>query len=104
MSRAMDTVTQELIETLTDLLRSHPAAALHSLKVGAPALIDSLEDVKLRAVDRREISTMLRAQIGEWLRVFPQPAIAEQALLGLPDQLNLPMVMMGERKPSGRPA
>lgn len=47
---------------------------------------------------------MLRAQIGEWLRVFPQPAIAEQALLGLPDQLNLPMVMMGERKPSGRPA
>ncbi|MBB3104439.1 hypothetical protein [Azomonas macrocytogenes] len=81
MSRAMDTLTQQLIETLTELLRSHPAAALQSLQVGAPALIDSLEQIKLRAVDRREINALLQLH-------FPQADEAKDALLQLPVEVS----------------
>lgn len=94
MTRAMDNTTQELIKALVDLLQSNPAAALQSLTVGAPALIESLEAVRQRAVDRREVSTLLRSQLGAWLEAFPQPAIAKHALLSLPDVLNLPAVVV----------
>lgn len=88
MSRAMDTLTQQLIETLTELLRSHPAAALQSLQVGAPALIDSLEQIKLRAVDRREINALLQLHLMDWLQRFPQADEAKDALLQLPVEVS----------------
>ncbi|WP_223813390.1 hypothetical protein [Pseudomonas caricapapayae] len=90
----MDNVTQELIDTLVDLLKTHPAAALQTLTVGAPALIESLEAVKLRAVDRREVSSNLQLKIAQWLKAFPQSEAAHQALLGLPEALDLPAVVL----------
>lgn len=93
-SRAMDTVTQELIDTLTALLREHPAAALQSLQVGAPALIDSLQIVRSFAVDRREISASLVEKLNDWLARYPQPNDASHELLSIRATLKLPEIRL----------
>lgn len=79
--RTLDTLTQNLIESLTQLLQTPEEDALESLKVCAPVLIEQLEQVLVRAVDRREIDTQLRAVVEEWLRLHPQPETAEQDLI-----------------------
>lgn len=92
MSRAMDTVTKELIDSLTDLLKTHPAAALQTFQIGAPVLIDSLNTVRAYAVDRREISALLIEALARWLQRFPQQAEASEALLTIREELGLPEV------------
>jgi hypothetical protein len=98
--RAMDTVTQELIDTLTALLRKHPAAALQSLQVGAPALIDSLHVVRSFAVDRREISASLVEGLKGWLARYPQPEEASNELLSIRASLDLPEIRLPEGRAS----
>ncbi|MBI6701427.1 hypothetical protein YA0602_28710, partial [Pseudomonas syringae] len=51
--RAMDALTQNLIDSLTQLLKNPQEDALLALKICAPVLIEDLEVVKHVAVDRR---------------------------------------------------
>jgi len=79
--RTLDTLTQNLIENLTRLLQQPEEEALASLKVCAPVLIEQLQQVLIRAVDRRDIESRLRVVLQDWLRLHPQLEIAEQALI-----------------------
>jgi len=81
--RAMDRVTQDIIDSLTQLL-SHPRLdqdTLMALQICAPVLITNLQTVKARAVDRREIEAQLDTALKDWLAKHPQPDEAQQALL-----------------------
>jgi len=44
-------------------------------------LIEQLQQVLVRAVDRRDIESQLHAVLANWLRQHPQPENAENALL-----------------------
>lgn len=79
--RTLNTLTQNLIESLTQLLQKPEEDALESLKVCAPVLIEQLEQVLARAVDRRDVEDTLRAIIEEWLRKHPQTGPTEQDLV-----------------------
>lgn len=79
--RTLNTLTQNLIESLTQLLQKPEEDALETLKVCAPVLIEQLEQVLIRAVDRRDIESQLRLVLDEWLRLHPQPETAEHALI-----------------------
>lgn len=79
--RAMDALTQNLIDCLTLILKQSPEESLATLQVCAPVLIDHLQQVKHSAVDRREIETQLRKALDSWLTKHPQPDGAQQALL-----------------------
>jgi hypothetical protein len=79
--RTLDSLTQNLIESLTQLLRTPEEEALESLKVCAPVLIEQLEQVLVRAVDRRDVEARLGTVVGNWLKQYPQPEIAEQELI-----------------------
>ncbi|MBU4634041.1 hypothetical protein [Pseudomonas chlororaphis] len=78
--RTLNNLTQNLIESLTQLLQKPGEDALEALKVCAPVLIEQLQQVLIRAVDRRDIESQLRTVLDEWLRQHPQPDTAEQAL------------------------
>ncbi|MDR9862449.1 hypothetical protein [Pseudomonas baetica] len=79
--RTLNTLTQNLIESLTQLLQKPEEDALETLKVCAPVLIEQLQQVLIRAVDRRDIEFQLRAVLDNWLRLHPQPETAEHALI-----------------------
>jgi len=79
--RAMDTLTQNLIDSLTELLSEPLEDSLAVLQVCAPVLIENLQTVRQRAVDRREIEAQLRRAVGRWLERHPQPQEAQEALL-----------------------
>lgn len=79
--RTLNTLTQNLIESLTQLLQQPEEDALESLKVCAPVLIEQLEQVLSRAVDRRDIDAQLRVVLEKWLQQHPQPETAEHALI-----------------------
>lgn len=79
--RAMDNLTQNLIDSLTDLLSTPREDSLAVLRVCAPVLIENLQTVKQRAVDRREIEAQLRKAIERWLEQHPQPQAAQTDLL-----------------------
>lgn len=80
--RVMDQFTQDLIDSLTGLLRqSHLPETLTALQICAPVLISNLRAVKSRAVDRREIEVQLDTALKDWLAKHPQPDDAQQALL-----------------------
>ncbi|SDG71595.1 hypothetical protein SAMN05216603_103150 [Pseudomonas benzenivorans] len=79
--RALNSLTQNLIESLTQLLQKPGEDALQSLEVCAPVLIEQLQQILVRAVDRRDIDAQLRGALGEWLLQHPQPEAAQQALL-----------------------
>lgn len=51
--RTLNGLTQNLIESLTLLLQQPGEDALQTLEVCAPVLIEQLQEVLLRAVDRR---------------------------------------------------
>ncbi|KPZ07820.1 hypothetical protein ALP50_01628 [Pseudomonas syringae pv. spinaceae] len=84
--RAMDALTQNLIDSLTQLLKNPQEDALLALKICAPVLIEHLEVVKYVAVDRREIQSQLHKALDQWLEHHPQPESAQKALLTLLDQ------------------
>ncbi|GAC1038777.1 hypothetical protein thsps117_35350 [Pseudomonas sp. No.117] len=80
--RVMDQFTQDLIDSLTGLLRQpHLPETLTALQICAPVLISNLQAVKSRAVDRREIVVQLDTALKDWLAKHPQPDDAQQALL-----------------------
>lgn len=79
--RTLNSLTQNLIESLTQLLEKPGEDALQTLEVCAPVLIEELQQVLLRAVDRRDIESQLQAVLANWLRQHPQPESAESALL-----------------------
>ncbi|WP_300731772.1 hypothetical protein [Pseudomonas sp.] len=78
--RTLNTLTQNLIESLTQLLQQPGEDALQTLEVCAPVLIEQLQEVLNRAVDRRDIQGQLRAVLEGWMREHPQPSEAEAAL------------------------
>ncbi|QHD05027.1 hypothetical protein [Pseudomonas sp. R76] len=79
--RTLNSLTQNLIESLTQLLEQPGEDALQTLEVCAPVLIEELQQVLVRAVDRRDIESQLQAVLANWLRQHPQPESAESALL-----------------------
>lgn len=79
--RTLDSLTQSLIESLTQLLQQPEEDALESLKVCAPVLIEQLQQVLVRAVDRRDVEVRIRRVIEGWLRLHPQMEAAEHDLI-----------------------
>ncbi|MFS2159657.1 hypothetical protein ACCD10_20200 [Pseudomonas sp. Pseusp122] len=79
--RAMDTLTQNLIDSLTQLLQVPQEDSLAALHVCAPVLIEHLQTVKHNAVDRRDIEAQLRKALDRWLTQHPQPDSAQRLLL-----------------------
>ncbi|MBL1308518.1 MAG: hypothetical protein COB06_014920 [Pseudomonas sp.] len=79
--RTLNSLTQNLIESLTQLLEQPGEDALQALEVCAPVLIEELQQVLIRAVDRRDIESQLQTVLANWLRQHPQPENAESALL-----------------------
>lgn len=97
--RAMDNLTQNLIDSLTQILREPQEDSLLALKVCAPVLIEHLQLVKHTAVDRREIESQLRKALDQWLEQHPQPDSAQRALLTL-----LEKELLGKQQVLGCPA
>ena len=78
--RTLNGLTQNLIESLTLLLQKPGEDALQTLVVCAPVLIEQLQEVLVRAVDRRDFEGQLRAVLKVWLTKYPQSSAAETAL------------------------
>lgn len=78
--RTLNNLTQNLIESLTQLLQKPGKDALQTLEVCAPVLVDQLQEVLVRAVDRRDFEIQLRAVLEVWLKKYPQSSAAETAL------------------------
>ena len=70
--RTLNSLTQNLIESLTLLLQKPGEDALQTLVVCAPVLIEQLQEVLVRAVDRRDFEGQLRAVLEVWLTKYPQ--------------------------------
>ena len=91
--RVMNTLTQSIIDNLTQLLKDPGHDTLQSLSICAPVLIDELQQIKNNAVDRRDIMPLIQSVLNEWLKQHPQPegAIrdlqAALQLLGQPGDL-----------------
>ncbi|CAM2933177.1 hypothetical protein SAMN04490207_5249 [Pseudomonas gessardii] len=79
--RTLNTLTQNLIENLIQLLEQPGEEALQTLVVCAPMLVEQLQQVLLRAADRRDVEAQLRGVLGDWLRQHPQEREAEHALI-----------------------
>jgi hypothetical protein len=79
--RTLDSLTQSLIESLTQLLQQPEEDALESLRVCAPVLIEQLQQVLVRAVDRRDVEVRVRTVLEDWLRLHPQLEAAEHDLI-----------------------
>lgn len=80
--RTLDSLTQSLIESLTQLLQQPEEDALESLKVCAPVLIEQLQQVLVRAMDRRDVEVLIRTVVEDWLRLHPQMEAAGYDLIG----------------------
>ena len=78
--RTLNCLTQNLIESLTLLLQKPGEDALQTLEVCAPVLIEQLQEVLVRAVDRRDCEIQLRAVLEVWLTKYPQSSAADAAL------------------------
>ena len=78
--RALNSLTQNLIESLTLQLQKPGEDALQTLEVCAPVLVEQLQEVLVRAVDRRDFEVQLRAVLKVWLMRYPQSSAAETAL------------------------
>ncbi|AZL70125.1 MULTISPECIES: hypothetical protein [Pseudomonas] len=88
--RVMNTLTQSIIDSLTQLLKDPGHDTLQSLSVCAPVLIDELQQIKNNAVDRRDIMPLIQAVLNEWLKQHPQPEGAIQDLQAALQQLVQP--------------
>ncbi|WP_252090627.1 hypothetical protein [Pseudomonas sp. MWU13-3659] len=82
--RVMNTLTQSIIDNLTQLLKDPGHDTLQSLAICAPVLIEELQQIKNNAVDRRDLLPLLQGVFSEWLQQHPQP---EGALADLQDAL-----------------
>lgn len=81
--RALNSLTQNLIENLIQLLKQpgQEQDALHTLKICAPVLIEQLQLIQDRAIDRRDVEPQIEEALEEWLKQHPQPDNALQDLL-----------------------
>ncbi|WP_259111253.1 hypothetical protein [Pseudomonas sp. JUb42] len=85
--RAMDALTQNLIDSLTQILsKESTEVSLATLQICAPVLIEHLQVVKHSAVDRRDVESQLRKALDNWLKEHPQPDMARQSLQELLEQ------------------
>jgi hypothetical protein len=87
----MNTLTQSIIDNLTQLLREPGHDTLQSLSVCAPVLIDELQQIKNHAVDRRDIFPLIQVALNEWLRQYPQPERAIQDLQSALQRISVPL-------------
>ncbi|KYC16505.1 MULTISPECIES: hypothetical protein [unclassified Pseudomonas] len=71
--RVMNTLTQNIIDSLTQLLKDPGHDTLQSLSVCAPVLIDELQQIKINALDRRDIMPLIQGVLADWLKQHPQP-------------------------------
>lgn len=93
--RVMNTLTQNIIDSLTQLLKEPAHDTLQSLSVCAPVLIDELQQIKNNALDRRDIIPLLQSVLDEWLKQHPQPDGAIQDLQAALQRLGQPLVIPG---------
>ncbi|EPN74369.1 hypothetical protein A233_18557, partial [Pseudomonas syringae pv. actinidiae ICMP 19097] len=61
----MDALTQNLIDSLTQILTNPQEESLIALRICAPVLIEHLQVVKHVAVDRREIQSQLHKALDQ---------------------------------------
>lgn len=86
--RALNSLTQNLIDNLTQILQNPEEDALQTLRICAPVLI-GLQQIQLRAVDRRDIVPQIKQLLDEWLQQHPQPDTAQQALIEAVDRAEI---------------
>lgn len=89
--RVMNTLTQNIIDSLTQLLRDPGHDTLQSLSVCAPVLIDELQQLKNNALDRRDIMPLIQSVLDEWLKQHPQPEGAIHDLQAALQRLGQPI-------------
>lgn len=87
--RALNSLTQNLIDNLTQILQNPEEDALQTLRICAPVLIEELQQIQLRAVDRRDIVPQIKQLLDEWLQQHPQPDTAQQALIEAVDRAEI---------------
>ncbi len=63
--------------------------SLQTLRICAPVLIEELQQIQLRAVDRRDIVSQIKQLLDEWLQQHPQPDTAQQALIEAVDRAEI---------------
>jgi hypothetical protein len=90
--RVMNTLTQNIIDSLTQLLKDPGHDTIQSLSICAPVLIDELQQIKINALDRREIIPLIQGVLDEWLKHHPQPEGAIHELQAALQQLGQPNV------------
>ena len=90
--RVMNTLTQNIIDSLTQLLKDPGHDTLQSLSVCAPVLIDELQQIKNNALDRRDIIPLVQSVLDEWLKEHPQPDGAIHDLQAALQKLGQPEV------------
>ncbi|MEZ1841211.1 hypothetical protein QVM62_25530 [Pseudomonas putida] len=90
--RVMNTLTQNIIDSLTQLLKEPGHDTLQSLSVCAPVLIDELQQIKNNALDRRDIIPLVQSVLDEWLKQHPQPDGAIHDLQAALQKLGQPEV------------
>ena len=90
--RVMNTLTQNIIDNLTQLLKDPGDDTLQSLSVCAPVLIDELQQIKVNALDRRDIMPLIQGVLDEWLKQHPQPEGAIHDLQAALQRLGQPIV------------
>ena len=78
--RTLNGLTQNLIESLALLMQKPGEDALQTLEVCAPVLVEQLQEVLVRAVERRDFEVQLRAVLEVWFTKYPQSSAAETAL------------------------
>lgn len=84
--RTLSSLTQNLINILIQILQNPEQDALKTLKICAPVLIEELQQIQQRAVDRRDIVPHIKQLLDEWLQQHPQPDAARKALIGALDR------------------
>jgi hypothetical protein len=90
--RVMNTLTQNIIDSLTQLLKEPGHDTLQLLSVCAPVLIDELQQIKNNALDRRDIIPLVQSVLDEWLKEHPQPDGAIHDLQAALQKLGQPEV------------
>ncbi|WP_318861318.1 hypothetical protein [Pseudomonas soli] len=91
----MNTLTQNIIDSLTQLLKEPGHDTIQSLSVCTPVLIDELQQIKNNALDRRDIIPLVQSVLDGWLKQHPQPHGAIQDLQAALQRLGQPLEITG---------
>lgn len=96
--RVMNTLTQNIIDSLTQLLKDPGHDTLQSLSVCAPVLIDELQQIKINALDRRDIMPLIQGVLADWLKQHPQPEGAIHDLQAALQRLGPPIISPNDQR------